>query len=74
MAAELARMLPTLNPLSLSAEQKTLVGEPLAKMLKSRVAYHHSGGLYGARAELSNHWPRRGNCVSLLPRWVWPLE
>jgi superfamily II DNA/RNA helicase len=50
MAAELARMLPTPNPLSLSAEQKALVGEPLAKMLKSRVAYHHSGLSYGARA------------------------
>jgi superfamily II DNA/RNA helicase len=50
MAAELARMLPTPNPLSLSAEQKALVGESLAKMLKSRVAYHHSGLSYGARA------------------------
>jgi superfamily II DNA/RNA helicase len=50
MAAELARMLPTPHPLSLSAEQKALVGESLAKMLKSRVAYHHSGLSYAARA------------------------
>jgi superfamily II DNA/RNA helicase len=50
MAAELARMLPTPHPLSLSAEQKVLVGEPLAKMLKCRVAYHHSGLSYAARA------------------------
>lgn len=50
MAAELARTLPTPNPLSLSAEQKALIGEPLAKMLKSRVAYHHSGLSYAARA------------------------
>jgi superfamily II DNA/RNA helicase len=50
MANELARMLPTPNPLSLSAEQKTLVGESLARMLKSRIAYHHSGLSYAARA------------------------
>ncbi|HZM02153.1 MAG TPA: DEAD/DEAH box helicase [Candidatus Saccharimonadales bacterium] len=50
MAAELARTLPVPNPLSLSAEQKALVGEPLAKMLKSRIAYHHSGLSYAARA------------------------
>ena len=50
MAAELARNLPTPNPLQLSADQKLLVGDHLAKMLKSRVAYHHSGLSYGARA------------------------
>ena len=36
MAGELARLLPTPNPLSLSAEQKALAGENLARMLKSR--------------------------------------
>jgi superfamily II DNA/RNA helicase len=50
LAAELARTLPVPNPLSLSAEQKALAGGPLAKMLKSRVAYHHSGLSYAARA------------------------
>jgi hypothetical protein len=50
MANELARVLPTPNPLSLSAEQKALAGERLARMLKSRVAYHHSGLSYAARA------------------------
>ena len=35
---------------SLSAEQKTLAGEALARMLKCRVAYHHSGLSYAARA------------------------
>ena len=50
LAAELARVLPVPNPLSLSAAQKTLAGEALAKMLKSRVAYHHSGLSYAARA------------------------
>src|SRR5947199_9591758 len=50
LAAELARQLPTPNPLQLTAEQKLLVGEHLAKLLKSRVTYHHSGLSYGARA------------------------
>ena len=50
MANELARLLPTPNPLLLSTEQKLVVGEHLAKLLKSRVTYHHSGLSYGARA------------------------
>ena len=50
LAADLARQLPVPNPLSLSAQQKALLSEPLVKMLKSRVAYHHSGLSYGARA------------------------
>src|SRR5688572_18256703 len=50
LAAELARQLPTPNPLQLRQDQKQMVGEHLAKMLRSRVAYHHSGLSYAARA------------------------
>jgi len=50
LAAELARYLPAPLPLELTIEQRQLVGEPLAKMLKNRVAYHHSGLSYTARA------------------------
>ncbi len=50
LAAELSRMLPTPNPLALSQEQKLLVGEGMAKMLKNRITYHHSGLSYAARA------------------------
>jgi hypothetical protein len=50
LAAELARQLPTPNPLQLSPEQKLVAGEHLTKLLKSRIAYHHSGLSYGARA------------------------
>ena len=50
LAAELARHLPTPNPLQITTEQKQLVGEHVAKMLKSRIVYHHSGLSYGARA------------------------
>src|SRR5882672_183608 len=50
MAADLARQLPTPNPLQLSTEQKLLVGEHLGRLLKSRIAYHHSGLSYATRA------------------------
>ncbi len=50
MANELSRQLPTPNPLQLSNEQKLLVGDHLARLLKARVTYHHSGLSYGARA------------------------
>ena len=50
LAAEIARNLPASNPLQLSTDQKLLVGEHLARLLKNRVAYHHSGLSYGIRA------------------------
>lgn len=50
IAAEVARELPNPNPLQLSDAQRRLVGEHLAKLLKSRVAYHHSGLAYAVRA------------------------
>lgn len=50
LAAELARFLPNPNPLQVTAEQKQIVGDHLARMLRCRVAYHHSGLSYAARA------------------------
>jgi len=50
IAAEVARELPNPNPLQLSEAQRRLVGDHLAKLLKSRVAYHHSGLAYAVRA------------------------
>jgi superfamily II DNA/RNA helicase len=50
LAADFSRQLPVPNPLQLSTEQKLIVGEHLARLLKTRVAYHHSGLSYGARA------------------------
>lgn len=50
LARELARKLPNPNPLNLTPEQKALVGEPIARLLKCRIAYHHSGLSYAARA------------------------
>jgi superfamily II DNA/RNA helicase len=50
MAAELTRQLPNPNPLQLNSEQKMIAGEHLAKLLKCRIAYHHSGLSYASRA------------------------
>jgi superfamily II DNA/RNA helicase len=50
MAAELARELPNPNPLLLGPSQRSVVGEHLTKLLKTRIAYHHSGLSYGTRA------------------------
>jgi superfamily II DNA/RNA helicase len=50
LAGELARHLPVMNPLQLRQDQKLAVGEHLAKMLRNRIAYHHSGLSYAARA------------------------
>lgn len=50
LARDLARQLPNPEPLTLSEAQRRLVGEDLGRMLKSRIAYHHSGLSYGARA------------------------
>jgi superfamily II DNA/RNA helicase len=50
IASDLARNLPNPLPLVLTDAQRRLVGEPLARMLKARVAYHHSGLSYAARA------------------------
>ena len=40
------------DPLSLSAEQEALAGKRLSKLLRNRVAYHHSGLSYAVRAGL----------------------
>ena len=50
LAADLARQMPCPNPLTLTPEQRELAGEHLAKLLKARVTYHHSGLSYGVRA------------------------
>ena len=50
LATRIARYLPTPDPLQLTTEQRRLLSAPMARMLKSRIAYHHSGLPYGARA------------------------
>ena len=50
LARELARQLPTPFPLKLTQDQRALIDDSLAGLLENRIAYHHSGLSYGARA------------------------
>src|SRR5213083_1220259 len=52
MAQAIASALSLRHPLTLSAEQEALAGKRLAKLLRNRVAYHHSGLSYAVRAGL----------------------
>jgi len=50
MAQQIASAVSIRDPLTLSAAQEAIAGKQLAKLLRSRVAHHHSGLSYAARA------------------------
>ncbi len=50
LAKQFVRELPLADPLTLTPEQEQLCGPQLAKLIKARVAYHHSGLSYAQRA------------------------
>ncbi len=52
LAQAIASALPERDLLPLSAPQEALAGKRLTKLLRSRVAYHHSGLSYAVRAGL----------------------
>jgi hypothetical protein len=52
LARQIASQIPLETPLKLSPEQETLAGPVLAKLLRARVAFHHSGLSYRQRAGL----------------------
>jgi superfamily II DNA/RNA helicase len=52
LAQAMASAVSLRDPLPLSAEQEALAGKRLAKLLRNRVAYHHSGLSYAVRAGL----------------------
>jgi superfamily II DNA/RNA helicase len=52
MAQAIATALPPRDPLLLSPEQEQLAGKRLTKLLRNRVAHHHSGLSYAVRAGL----------------------
>ena len=52
MVQAIASAIGTRDPLPLSPEQEALAGKRLTKLLRSRVAYHHSGLSYAMRAGL----------------------
>lgn len=52
MAQAIASAIAVRDPLPLSPAQEALAGKRLSKLLRSRVAYHHSGLSYAVRAGL----------------------
>ena len=52
MAQTIASAISIRDPLPLSQAQEALAGKKLAKLLRNRVAYHHSGLSYAVRAGL----------------------
>jgi len=50
LARQFARELPLPDPLTLTSEQEQACGPVLARLLRARVAYHHSGLTYAQRA------------------------
>ena len=52
LAQAIASAIPARDPLPLSPAQEALAGKRLTKLLRSRVAYHHSGLSYAVRAGL----------------------
>lgn len=52
LARQFAREVPLAEPLTLTPEQESLCGPELAKLIRQRVAYHHSGLTYAQRAGL----------------------
>ncbi len=61
LAIALAAALPPDAPLALSREQETLAGARLAKLLKARVAWHHSGMGYAVRAGIVEPLAKNGH-------------
>lgn len=60
LARQLTAALPIPDWLELTPEQKQLSGEPLARMLKHRIAFHHSGLSYPQRAGLIEPLAKKG--------------
>jgi superfamily II DNA/RNA helicase len=60
MAQSIASAIPLRDPLHLSQAQEALAGKRLAKLLRSRVAYHHSGLSYAVRAGLIEPLAKNG--------------
>jgi len=52
IARALANDLPTGDPLPLTPEQRAVCGKDLSLLIEKRIAYHHSGLSYAARAGL----------------------
>jgi replicative superfamily II helicase len=61
LAGALAGALPADDPLVLSQEQALACGEPMAKLLRNRITYHHSGLGYVVRAGIVEPLAKKGH-------------
>ncbi|MGB0371303.1 MAG: DEAD/DEAH box helicase [Opitutales bacterium] len=60
LAKDLCNQLPEDVPLVLTPEQKQLAGQELTRLLKARIAFHHSGLSYQQRAGLVEPLAKNG--------------
>ncbi len=60
LARQISSALPEDDPVPLTPQQENLLGKDLTKMLKSRVAWHHSGLSYTARAGIIEPLAKHG--------------
>ncbi len=60
LALQLANELPNPHPLELTPEQQRIAGEPLGRLLRHRIAYHHSGLDYLQRGGLVEPLAKNG--------------
>jgi superfamily II DNA/RNA helicase len=60
LAQSLLGALASEEPMPVSQEQATVAGEPLARLLRHRIAYHHSGLSYAVRAGIIEPLAKRG--------------
>src|SRR5258707_8150087 len=60
LATALSSSLPLDEPLTLTQEQNALVGDRFGKLLRNRVAFHHSGLSYVVRAGIVEPLAKRG--------------
>ncbi|MBS0659497.1 MAG: DEAD/DEAH box helicase [Verrucomicrobia bacterium] len=66
LARDLAAQLPPGEPLTLSPEQAHLAGENLARLLRRRIAYHHSGLSYAVRSGLIEPLAKAGQLRAVI--------
>lgn len=60
IAQAIASALPVRDPLRLTTAQEANAGKELSKLLRNRVAYHHSGLSYAARASVVESLAKSG--------------
>lgn len=61
LARQLSSALPVTDQLELSKEQRQLAGSKLARLLRNRIAFHHSGLSYAIRAGLIEPLAKAGH-------------